>query len=169
MDRDLPNFSDIGRTRTDCFLKLAPLTPTRKHRPDYLSSDPPEEIFEQRPSVLKHWSLFTLQFLMRLTGICFLPLGTCLWYVARDLMNLDIAAERLVRFGPDRRRSTQGNDGNVVESISGYSRNGTCHMPYNLTKLPLESKHVARSRRGKRHSIRLYKNKTIRTVALRFV
>ena len=25
LDRDLPNFSDIGRTRTDIFLKLSPL------------------------------------------------------------------------------------------------------------------------------------------------
>ena len=35
---------------------------------------------------------------------CIVPRGTCLWYVARDLTNLLIAAERLIRFGPDRQR-----------------------------------------------------------------
>ena len=122
--------------------------------------------------MLKHWGPFTLQFWMRWIAMCFVPLGTCLWHVAHGLMNLVTAAERLIRFGLDRRRSTQGNDGNLVESISGCSRmaRGTCHwhVPYNLTKSPLQSKLVARSRRGKQHSICFYERKTIRSLVLRF-
>ena len=95
--------------------------------------------------------------------------GTCLWYMARDLTTLVIATERLIRFGPDRRRTTQESDGNVFLSIYGCSRNGTWHVPYNLTKLSLEPKLVARSRRGKRHSIFLYDRKTIRSATFRFV
>ena len=48
--------------------------------------------------------------------------------MARDLTNLVIAIERLIRFRPDRRHSTQASDGNVVESLSGCSRNGTWHL-----------------------------------------
>ena len=64
---------------------------------------------------------------MRSIAICFVLLG--LSHVAYGLMNLVIAAERLIRFGPDGRRSAQGNDGNFVESISGFSRNGTWNVP----------------------------------------
>ena len=64
---------------------------------------------------------------MRSIAICFVLLGIS--HVAYGLMNLVIAAERLIRFGPDRRHSTQGNEGKVVESISGCSRNGTWHVP----------------------------------------
>ena len=39
--------------------------------------------------------------IIRSIAICFVPLGTCQWRVAHDLMNLVIAAERLIRFGPD--------------------------------------------------------------------
>ena len=104
--------------------------------------------------------------IMRSIAKCFVPRGTCLWHVARHLTNLVIAAEQLIRFGPDRRRSTQGNDGNVVESISGCSRNDTWHVLCKLTKLPLEPKLVARSRLGKRHSIRPYERRKIISVAL---
>ena len=51
------------------------------------------------------------------------------WHVARDLANLLIANEQLVRIGQDRRRSTQASDGNVFLSISGRSRNCTWHVP----------------------------------------
>ena len=47
----------------------------------------------------------------------------------RDFTNLLFAAEWLIRFGPNRRRSTLANDGNVVVSMSGCSRNGTWHVP----------------------------------------
>ena len=103
------------------------------------------------------------------TAICIVPRDTCLCHLARDLTNSLLAVERLIRFEPDRRRSTQANDGEVVVSIYGCSRNITSHVPYSLTKLPLESKLVGRSRRGKRHSISLYERNTIRSVALRFV
>ena len=54
--------------------------------------------------------------------------GTCLWHVARDLTNLLIPTERLIRLGPDRRRSTQTKDGNVFVSIFGCSLNDTWYV-----------------------------------------
>ena len=48
------------------------------------------------------------------TAICIVPRDTCLCHLARDLTNLLLAVERLIRFEPDRRRSTQANDGEVV-------------------------------------------------------
>ena len=84
-------------------------------------------------------------------------------------MNLVIAAERQIRFGLDRRRSTQGNEGNLVESISGCSRNGTWHVKLaRALELDKIAKLLARSRRGKRHFTRLYERKTIRSLVLRF-
>ena len=60
----------------------------------------------------------------------------------------------------ERRRSTQSNDGNVVTSMPERSRNGTWHVFH------LEPKLLPRSRRGKRHSTRLYERDTTRSVAL---
>ena len=48
--------------------------------------------------------------------------------MARDLTNLLFADERLIRFEPERRRSTHVNDGNVVVSMFGCLRNGTWHV-----------------------------------------
>ena len=80
--------------------------------------------------------------IMRSNAICCVILGTCLWHMARFLTILIIAAERLIRCGLDRRRSTQGKDGDVVKSISGCCQNGTFHVPLaraiQLTQSPLE-------------------------------
>ena len=53
---------------------------------------------------------------------CFVPRGTFLWHVTRVLTNLLFAVEALIRFCPDRRRSTQANDGNMIGSMPGCSR-----------------------------------------------
>ena len=49
----------------------------------------------------------------------FVPRGTRLWHVTRDLTNFLLIAERPIRSGPDRRCSTQAGDGNVVVSTYG--------------------------------------------------
>ena len=57
-DRDLPNFSDIGRARTHCFLKLAPLTHTHKHRPDYFFQRPTSGNIREKAFSAKAFKLF---------------------------------------------------------------------------------------------------------------
>ena len=61
--------------------------------------------------------------------IWIVPRGTYLWHVTRDLTNLLITTERLIRFGLDRRRSIQGNDDNEFVLIYGCLKNGTFHVP----------------------------------------
>ena len=89
--------------------------------------------------------------------------------MARDLTNLLFVDEQLIRFEPERQRSTHAKDGNVFVSMLGCSRNGTWQVTNDLTKLPLEPELVARSRRGKWLSIRLYERKTIGYITFRFV
>ena len=65
----------------------------------------------------------------------------------RDLTNLLVAAERLIRFGLEPRGSTKSNDGNVFVSISGDSRNRTWHV--SLARAIQLDEIASRARTGK--------------------
>ena len=103
LDRDLVNFSG-HRTDSDRLFSETPTTNTYTKTSARL-------LFFQRPTRgnlrakainAKALKPFYSAILNEVDCNMFLPLDTCLWHVARDLKNSVIAAERLIRFGPDR-------------------------------------------------------------------
>ena len=94
--------------------------------------------------------------------------------LAGDLTNLLNSVERLIRFEPNRPRSTQANDGEVDVPIDGCPQNDTCHVPLacakHLDENASKTQHVSQIETGKlKFDSSFYERNTIRSVALRFV
>ena len=75
--------------------------------------------------------------IMRSIAICFVRLGTWLWHMPRNLTNLVIGAEWLMRFEPDRRCLTQETMGTWLNRYLDAPEiaRGTCQCAIQLDKI----------------------------------